>query len=91
MPAILGVIGRLIGAGALRAAGTALAKDQLEDLQDQTVSVSSSCINTIGYHDGVIVVEFKRGGTYSYEGSPELFAAFVAAPSKGEFFNSHFR
>jgi hypothetical protein len=88
MAAILGVIGRLIGAG--------IAKDLLEgaeeDLEEQTVPVSSSCIRAIGYRsDGVITVDFIRGGTYSYEGSKELFLAFLAAPSKGQFFNSHFQ
>lgn len=85
MAAILGVIGRLIGAGVV-------ASDNDEELEEQTVPVSSSAIRTIGWRsDGVITVEFIRGGIYSYEGSYELFQAFVGASSKGEFFNSHFR
>lgn len=85
MPAtpMFGLVARLIGAG--------IAEATEDDLEDQTVSVDSSCINSIGWRsDGVIIVDFKRGGTYSYSGTKELFDAFVAAPSKGAFFNSHF-
>lgn len=87
--AILGVIGRLIGTGIVES----LTDEALDELEQITVPVSSSCIRSIGWRsDGVITVEFIRGGSiiYSYEGSRELFAAFVVARSKGEFFNSHF-
>lgn len=88
MPAVLGVIGRLIAAGVVES----LTDEALEDLQFAEVPVSSSCIRSIGYRsDGVITVDFVRGGTYSYAGSRELFDAFLLAPSKGEFFNANFR
>jgi hypothetical protein len=54
--------------------------------------VSSSAIRGIGWRRGnIITVDFIRGGTYSYDGSFELFQAFAAAPSKGAFFNANFK
>lgn len=104
MPALLG---RLLGAGLLDAVEANLARtaaglievgalegEDLEtaQLRDVTVPVSSSAIRSIGYrHDDTITVEFVRGGTYTYDGSYELFQLFVLSPSKGQFFNEHFR
>ena len=86
--AILGVIGRLIGPGLVES----LTEEAIDELEHVEIPVSgSSCISSIGYRgDGVISVTFIRGGTYNYEGSRELFLAFAAAGSKGQFFNSHF-
>jgi len=67
-------------------------KEGEEELEDITIPVSSSAIRSIGWRsDGVITVEFLARGTYSYAGTRELFDAFVAAPSKGTFFNEHFQ
>ena len=60
--------------------------------QPEFTPVVSEAIRSIGYRpEDTIVVEFKRGGTYSYDGPYELYQAFLAAPSKGQFFNNHFR
>lgn len=92
--AMFGVIGRLSGRGLserFQSLEEALEEGLKSDEEDITIPVSSSCIRSIGWRsDGTITVDFIRGGTYSYEGSKELFLAFAAAGSKGEFFNSHF-
>lgn len=63
-----------------------------EELEEIWLPVSSTAIRAIGWRgDGVIIVEFNQRGTYTYEGSKELFLAFAAAPSKGQFFNQHFQ
>jgi len=63
-----------------------------DDLEEITIPVDSTAIRTIGWRgDGVITVDFVRGGLYSFAGTKDLFDAFAAAPSKGAFFNQHFR
>jgi len=60
--------------------------------EDITIPVSSSAIRAIGWRkEGVIVVEFNARGTYTYDGDYQLFQAFLAAPSKGGFFNAYFK
>lgn len=52
--------------------------------------VDSSSIAAIGYSstERVLDVEFKYGAVYRYADVPsDVFEAFLAAPSKGAFFN----
>lgn len=52
--------------------------------------VSSSSIAAIGYSrdERLLEVEFKHGAVYQYRGvPPDVFDAFLAAQSKGTFFN----
>lgn len=87
--AVLG--GSTISRGIVAAAlGEAEAEVEQTDIM---VPVSSSAIRAIGYRVGdIIVVEFKRGGsiTYEYPGTEEMFLAFLMAPSKGQWFNDHY-
>ena len=104
MPAALAV-GRLLGAGLLSVTEISGARAALavegeaeklfkpeEGPEEIVVPVSSSAISSIGWHQNdIISVTFNRGGTYTYDGSYELFQAFIAAPSKGQFFNQFFK
>lgn len=70
----------------------ALSEDADEVPETQTIPVMSSAISAISWrNDGVIGVQFKRGGYYTYDGTHELFLAFASAPSKGAFFNANFK
>jgi hypothetical protein len=101
------LIGRLLGAGLLDAIEANLARTAAgmairelaegeaegeEPLKEITVPVHSTAIRSIGWRsDNTITVEFMERGTYTYDGSFELFTVFVNAPSKGRFFNEHFK
>lgn len=54
-------------------------------------AVNSSSLASIGYSttQAILEVEFKHGAVYRYlEVSAAVFDAFLAAESKGTFFNS---
>lgn len=53
--------------------------------------VDSSTIASVGYQDGVLVVEFANGHLFAYEVTPEQFEAFARAESKGRHFNQQIR
>ena len=55
--------------------------------------VNSSAVSRIEFLAGTLEVWFTdSGGPYSYYGVPErVFQAFLAAPSKGRFFNAFVR
>ena len=58
------------------------------------IAVDSRSIATLGYDPiaGVLEVAFRRGPVYRYLHVPwMLLAAFLAAPSKGAFFNTYVR
>jgi hypothetical protein len=78
----------VVGAEALEAEGAEAGEKNIE----VTVPVSSTAIRAIGFHAaGIITVDFVHGGSYDYPGTEELFMAFLAAPSKGRFFNDHIK
>src|SRR5687767_13734539 len=63
-----------------------LRKDQIERFK-----VDSSNLESVGYQDGVCVVEFKAGHLYAYAMTPEQFERFAKAESKGRYFNAEIR
>jgi KTSC domain-containing protein len=63
---------------------------KMEALMDR-IRVSSTNIRSVGYDEGaqILEVEFKSGGVYSYKGVPKnVHQQFMAAPSKGRFFDT---
>jgi len=58
------------------------------------IRVSSTNVLSVGYDEGaqILEVEFKNGGVYSYKGVPKsMHQKFMAAPSKGRFFDASIR
>lgn len=54
--------------------------------------VSSSAISRIEWSGGTLSIWFHQSGRYDYYGVPDsVYQAFLAAPSKGTFFNIHIR
>lgn len=52
--------------------------------------VDSTNIAKAGYEDGVMVLEFRSGGTYTYVGvSEDMFQSMLSSPSPGSFFSRH--
>jgi hypothetical protein len=54
--------------------------------------VSSSAMTQIEWDNGILSIWFKGRGRYDYPGVPEqVYRAFLAAPSKGRFYNEHIK
>jgi hypothetical protein len=54
--------------------------------------VESSVLSSIGYSSGTLELKFCSGVTYRYFAVPEtVVEAFLAAESKGAYFNRHVR
>jgi hypothetical protein len=54
--------------------------------------VNSSAIARIEWEDGTLSIWFHETGRYDYPRVPErVYKAFLAARSKGTFFNDHIR
>ena len=101
LPVIPAAIGAALRATAV-AEGVAVLGEELsgiakslglgDDTTEITIPVSSSAIRSITYHiAGIITVDFVKGGSYDYVADETTFMAFVTAPSKGAFFNAHFK
>lgn len=54
-------------------------------------AVDSSTVKSIGYAEGVCVVEFVNGHLYAYPMTAEQFEPFAASESKGRYFNTQIR
>lgn len=55
-------------------------------------TVLSSAITRIEWDSGTLSIWFHESGRYDYYAVPEtVYHAFLAAPSKGTFFNDHIR
>lgn len=53
-------------------------------------NVNSSVIDSIKYENGMLAVYFKSGNTYVFQGvSNSVANGFLAAGSKGKYFNSN--
>lgn len=58
----------------------------------QRTAVQSSNLQSIGYENGVLEIQFHSGGIYQYFDVPaQIHQALMAAPSKGEFFAQNIR
>lgn len=54
--------------------------------------VRSSAIARIEWDNGTLSIWFHESGRYDYYGVPEsVYEAFIAAPSKGQFFHDHIK
>lgn len=55
-------------------------------------NVKSSNLAAVGMHDGGLVVHFKNGAKWKYQGVPEeLFQALLKAESAGKYFLANIR
>lgn len=59
----------------------------------QRTPITSSVLSSVAYSDhAVLEVEFRNGALYRYFAVPRsVFAALLAADSKGSWFNRHVR
>ncbi|MEO0816475.1 MAG: KTSC domain-containing protein [Pseudomonadota bacterium] len=54
--------------------------------------VSSSAISRIEWSGGTLSIWFIPSGRYDYEGVPQsVYSAFLASPSKGQFYNDYIK
>lgn len=54
--------------------------------------VHSSAMTRIEWENGVLSIWFTGSGRYDYPGVPEaVYLAFLAARSKGQFYNDHIK
>ncbi|BAZ47062.1 hypothetical protein NIES4102_42190 (plasmid) [Chondrocystis sp. NIES-4102] len=64
------------------------------DLTEAWIEIDSSCINATAYNQqtSILKIRFNSGYEYKYFNvSPNIFADFCAADSKGKFFNQYIK
>ncbi len=77
---------------ALRVLRTPLSKEELENMERETVN--SSTVLSIGYEptSNTLEVEFKNGGLYQYYNVPEsIYQQLAASESKGKFLHVYIK
>lgn len=58
----------------------------------QRTPVQSSTLQSVGYENNVLEIQFLSGGVYQYFDVPEhVYQALLAASSKGSFFSQAIR
>ena len=58
----------------------------------QRIPVQSSTLQSIGFENGVLEIQFHNGGLYQYFDVPaQIHQALISAPSKGKFFAQNIR
>lgn len=59
-------------------------------IPENFTTVNSSCIKAVAYENFDLYVKFTSGSIYVYKSVPaEIYDKFMAAESKGRFFNSY--
>ena len=57
----------------------------------EKVILDSSALKSAAWEGGVMVLEFHRGTSYSYNVDESVFRGLVTAESAGRFFSQHIR
>jgi hypothetical protein len=57
----------------------------------EKVILDSSVLKSAAWKGGVMVLEFHRGTSYTYNVSESVFRGLVTAESAGRFFSQHIR
>ena len=55
-------------------------------------NVTSSNLNSVGYENGTLEIEFNSGGIYQYFNVPEIeYNRLMSASSHGQYFAAHIK
>lgn len=56
------------------------------------IPVNSKSIHSIGYENGILIVKFITGKSYTHENIPQnVFNGLINAASKGRYYNTFIR
>jgi len=53
--------------------------------------ITSSMIESAGWREGMLVIEFKNGSVYAYHAPQEYFYGMMAAESAGKYFHARIK